>query len=378
MKKTKLNLKIFTLMLSLLLTLPFLASCSQNKTIVGTVDGKDVYYDELYYLASYYGYAAQKEAGDNTELECEKLDTWVKESIVNNYALLALCEQNGLKYEDIEDQLDNEFDSYLDDYIKKNFAGKKSYFRNSGISERYVRFECGLGLLSQKLLIKYIEDGKLLTNENEIKEYINKNFIRVNHLVQFNDENDTDEVNLAKMTEAKALLDGGESVHTLIGKGYSEDFYNISKNAYYITIGTMDATYETTAFDLKVGEHSNIIKSYGENSSGEYSPCYYIIERLPMEDEYIEKNFETLKDEYFNSILNKDIAELRANLEFVPNEKYNRIDLVKLQKPTDMTVIIIIAVILAVIVAILVTIIIIKSSHKKKNVSYKLKAGKRK
>ena len=72
-----------------------LLSCGANphgktvdaETVVGTVDGKDVYYDELYFLASNYA---------SDDIDAEELKNTVYKNIIENYAILALCEKAGV------------------------------------------------------------------------------------------------------------------------------------------------------------------------------------------------------------------------------------------------------------------------------------------
>ncbi len=377
MKKNQPLFKLISLLLIVIMAIPLFSSCAQNKTVVGTVNGQPVYYDELYFLVSNYKGSVEEKTEGDVALMRQELDRLVKENIVKNYAILALCEEYGLKYSDIESKIDGE----LERYITEEFNGEKSAFRKSckefGLSERYVRYTLGLDLLYEQLPAKYVESGDVYTKDDDILNYIKENFIRVNHLVLFNDSEDERQANADKMAEAKRLLDGGEKLEALIGRGYSEDF-NPSSNGYYITKGTMIEEYEAAAFALKKGEHSDIISAYSENNSGEYVSCYYIIKRFEMSDEYLNTNFSSLKNDYYNSVINTDLEEIEKTLEFVPNKKYEKLDLAKLSGAVNVTAVIIVSVIVAVLVGASVTVIIIKSKYKKKNVSYKNKPVRRK
>lgn len=376
MKKNQPHFKLISLLLIVIMALPLFSSCAQNKTVVGTVNGQPVYYDELYFLVSNYKGSVEEKTGADTDLMRQELDRLVRENIVKNYAIIALCEKYGLKYSDIESEIDDE----LELYIAENFNGEKSEFRKSckefGLSERYVRYTLGLDLLYEQLPSKYVQNGDVYTSDDEILSYIKENFIRVNHLVLFNDSEDERQANADKMAEAKQLLDDGEKLETLIGRGYSEDF-NPSSNGYYITKGTMVEEYETAAFSLKKGEHSDIISAYSENNNGEYVSCFYIIKRFEMSDEYINNNFTSLKNDYYNSVINSDLDEIEKTLSFEPNKKYEKLDLAKLSRTTNITAVIIVSVIACVVVATIIIIIVIKNKHKKKNVSYKNKPVRR-
>ena len=381
MKKNNILFKLFALTLTVLMTLPFLASCTQDKTVVGTVNGNDVYYDELYFLVTNYKQSVSEKCGNDKALMQKELDKLVKEKIITNYAMLELCQQHGLKYEDIEDEISDE----LDLFILENFNGKKSDFRKNskafGLSERYVRYTLGLELLYEKLPSIYVSKKLVHTEEADVVDYVKDNFIRVNHLVIFNDDGDDVDANRAKIEKAKELLDGSDptiTINKLIGQGYSEDFNDPDASGYYITKGTMVEDYENAAFDLEVGQYSDVISTYSENNNGEYVSCFYIIERLPLSDEYIDAYYTSLKNDYYSSVIYTDLQKISSELVFTPNEKYAELDLTDLPKSQNPTVIIIVAAASVVIVATLITVIIIKNNLKKKNVSYKADRHRRK
>ena len=319
-----------------------------------------------------------EKCGDDEELMQAELDRLVKENITANYAILELCEQNGLKYEDVEDEIDDR----LDIFISENFDGSSSDYtanRNAiGMSKRYDRYLTGLELLSEQLPAIYVSKDNVLTEEVDIIEYVKENFIRVHHLVIFNDEGDDPAANLAKITEAKNLLDSGKSIKTLIGQGYSEDFGDLDASGYYITRGTMIEDYENAAFALKVGEHSNVISTYSENNYGKIVSCYYVIQRFAMDDKYINENYISLKNDYYNSIINSDLEEINKSLEFIPNDKYESLDLTNLSKTQNPTLIVILSCIAVIITAAVITLVIIKQKYKKTNISYKNKLHGRK
>ena len=371
MKRSGLIFKICACALALIISIPVLVSCTGDKTVVGTVNGKDVYYDELYFLVHNYKASVAEKCGNDKALMQQELDRLVKENITANYAILELCEQNGLEYKDIEDQIDNR----LDNFIAENFNGSTSEYNQSrkefGMSKRYDKYLVGLDLLSEQLLAKYVSKDNVLTTEADIINYIKKNFIHVNHLVIFNDDGEDPEKNLEKITEAKALLDSGVRINTLIGRGYSEDFGDPDASGYYITQGTMMEDYENAAFALKIGEHSDVISTYSENNYGQMVSCYYIIQRLEIDEEYIDKNYISLKNDYYNSIINSDLDKINEDLEFVPNERYKKLDLTDLSAGQNVTLIVILSCVAVVIAGAVITMIIVKQKLKKTNVSYK-------
>ena len=112
MKKT--YIKILSMALAIILALP-LISCSKDifegvesteeeLRVVGTVDGKDVCYDELYYLIMSCSDMLKTKHGNDiwadessAEIYGEELREMVLSRITANYAVLSLCEEYGLK-----------------------------------------------------------------------------------------------------------------------------------------------------------------------------------------------------------------------------------------------------------------------------------------
>ena len=55
---------------------------------------------------------------------------------------------------------------------------------------------------------------------------------------------------------------------------------------------------------------------------------FYVIQRLPIEADYVQKNLGTLKNNYQYAELNKFIDEKQGDLIFVPNDYCKGLDLV--------------------------------------------------
>lgn len=374
MKKNKFFLKASALALSIIIFIPMLTSCQfglTNKTVVGTVNGQDVYYDQVYYLVSNYIDSVERECNGDKALMQAKLDKLVKENIVTNYAILALCEKYGLQYSSIDkDDIKQE----VDRFIETSCGGSKiSYYdqlNENGFSKRYFEYLVGFEMLYAKLPAKYVENKLVESNESEIIKYINKNFVHVNHIAIFNDPGESKDVNLKKMQEAKAILDRGEkTMSQLIGK-YSEDTSDLDASGYYFPRGIMNEKYESVAFSLDIKEHSDVFEAEAINNNGEKVSCYYILERYDMDQEYIKDNFYKLKNDYYNSVINKDMQEISATLSFEPNKNYNKLDLTSLYNTRSTLVIVVIVAVCIIVAAAITVIIILKNKHKKKNVSY--------
>ena len=83
-----------------------------------------------------------------------------------------------------------------------------------------------------------------------------------------------------------------------------------------------------------IGGVSEIVRSRAQNNYGKYVDCYYVIQRMELDDEYIDKHLNDLSDDIAASIIAGKLDTLRDALEFVPNEYCLSLDLSALE-PCD-------------------------------------------
>ncbi len=342
-------IKLLALSLVLVLLLPCALSCKarelgQSKlaaTAVGTVGEYSVQYEELYFLAHNYAEAVKEKYGSDTDaLKAAVLD-YVNENITANYAIITLCKENGLVYN--EDELREDVKRSVELMIQSEFGNNRSDYLESqnamGLTDHYVRFTLGVDMLYNKLATKLKTEGKIPNSDKDIKAYIKDNFIHTWHIAIFVNEGDDRAAKLAKAEEALAKLDAGEkTMFDLIGSTYNEDLIPSSlSNAYgyYFPRGIMDSAYENAAFDLNVGQHTKVVEGYGENNDGAYVECLYIIERLQYSDAEVEENFTVLSDMMAEAIVGNMSEDIRADLTFTMNDFGKSLDLTNLEAPKN-------------------------------------------
>ncbi len=342
-------LKIIALLLVLVIISASLLSCTARplaqsklaKTVVGTVGSHDVYYDELYFLASNYYSAAKAKHGDDTEAIKEYIWSNVGEGILTNYAILDLCASAGLEYD--ERELADEVEQSVELTINSSFDGSRSKYLESqlsaGITDHYYRFCTGVDILYSKLATQYQIDGKVPHTDEAITNYIKENFIHTWHIAIYVDDGDDRDAEYARALEAKKLLDDGNSMYQLIGSKYNENIVPESLNdayGYYFPRGIMEKDYEDAAFALeKNGDRTDVIISHGESPSGAYVECFYIIEKLAVKDSEIKANFNTLSDMVKDSIITQELEKYRQGLEFTPNDYALSLDITNLEAPKN-------------------------------------------
>lgn len=329
--------KIVSLLLVLVLLTSSLTSCApaQTKT-VGKVGGYEVAYDELYFLA--YSYKGSLEAkygkydtlsGERARLFENELSELVYSNIVTNYAILSLCEAEGLTLK--SDGLDKRVDKYIENLITTEFASIKSEYKESlaryGMTDRYVRFTVSVDMLYSDLKSKLLEKSDVTKNDAKMKEVIKDEFVRTWHVAVINDSGDNIESNRAKVEAAlKKYKDGTMSMYDLIGSAYNEDLSLTELDGFYFTRGSMDEAYEKAAFELKVGEVSGVVETKG---------AFYIIQRLEIENAYVNENLDELKEKYIDSVVYEMLEQKKTELKFEPNEFSAGLNIASLEAPAE-------------------------------------------
>lgn len=345
-QKKSVFVKILVLALLLVLSLTALTGCKSRAipagklalTPVGQVDGRDILYEELYFLASGYLPALREKYGDDVSAIRTELSDLISKNITANSAILRLCENEGLVYD--EKALSEDAQEYVDAMIATDFDGKRKHYREGiaeiGMTDHYLRFTASVDALYGQLPMIYAQAGLVPQSDEEIRTYVGENFVRTWHVAVLVEEGESYEENLAKAEAALLKLENGSSMYEMIGSTYNEDFSLITTDGYYFPRGAMDKTYEQAAFALEVGQKSAVVEATGiSNNTGERVTAFYIIERLPLESAYIDSHLSALSDQCADALVAQKLDAVSATLSFVPNDFYNSLDLTALEAPKN-------------------------------------------
>jgi len=389
--------KAIALFISLIFILTTFVGCSkepldkikstkQELTVVGTVGGNDILYEELRCLVLGFKERMEWTYGDDIWENAEKtekykaqLEEYVMFALVVNSAALKVAADNGISPDDkeVKEYLKLKLSEQSAE-IAKNLAMQssdpdyspsrkeineayKKFLEQNHLTDNYYRYvlsiDCCIELLKQKL----VTNGTLSSDDDAVTNYINENFVRTIHVyIPFGSETDyekaTKDAELvvwilqnnfkfdSKKAELKEKLGITEETPNdapiqkffkRITDATTDDekmnilvgsSYNkdmtISQNGYYFSYGEFEDAYEKAAMALNVGENSNVVKC----QSG-----YYIIRRLELDDDYILLNLDTLKAQYYMAYINKLIDEAEASMSFKFNDYGKSLDLTKIK-----------------------------------------------
>ncbi len=306
------------LVLFLLAAMLILSSCSEgiapikgdasDLNIVAKAQGISIHLEEVRYFAHNFKADMIKKHGEDileSEEYSSELTAKIEQAMLENAAFLALCEEYGI---DIDSKDTEEYVSGYINSFAEQVGGKDEYKKQlaeNGMTDHLLRHLISIEASGEKLRQAMLESSVIDGSDDNAREIIESDeFIRTLHILIRNDEGDSIEENRKKAEEVLHQLDAGESFNRMIGR-HSEDIYMTTTDGYYFMRGEYEKAYEDAAFALLENEYSRVVES---------EDGFYIILRLPKEEDYIEMNFESLKDRYiyvmFEKIIDRKVSEM--------------------------------------------------------------------
>lgn len=291
--------KITALALALLMIIPMIVSCGENKTVMNVGD-----FEVPYHLYRYVVLNArrdiEKQYGEDVwdtdkadEAEAE-LETNIKNAIANLYTVLAIGAEYDLTW---DGGAVNAEAKMTRDEMKREYEDDKEF--KASLKENFMTEDTFMFLISNDILNNEAysamidSDKKYSDTEYLMNTFNSDEFIRVKQILVGGENAGTDEENLKKARELKAKLDAGADFDD-VSKEYNNDLFMFeNSDGYYIMKGTRDFEFESAAFALKVGETSDVVKT---------AAGYSIIKRYEKDEAYIAKNFKKLAEEYLESV----------------------------------------------------------------------------
>ncbi len=309
-----------------------LESSKEEKTVVKQIGDIDVPLEMYRYVALNYKASYEANGGSGIWLGEEgralilQIEREIDETLIDIYTVQAICEVYGISVDDayivdtLEINMENTYESYGGDYELFADELSENYNMNDSVYRFFVRNE----ILSEELLAKMAEAGELPDDNEKIKEILlGEDCVRVKQILIAADNGNTERENqlLAELILSK--LRNGADFDALVEE-YGEDLYMFNNDAgYYVTRGTLHKDFEDAAFALEVGEISDIVKT---------DAGFSIIKKYEKEDGYIEKNLETLAEEYISGLYNLRLEEFNSTLEIKDTDKMQKYSIFNLDK----------------------------------------------
>ena len=309
--------------------------------VVATAGDFDILYENLYYLAMNQ-IAAMKQLDENAFADGEglaELQEFLDENLLTRSdALLALGEEYGLDPD--KGELGEQVQKYMDDMINTVFAGdRKAYIESlntSYLTDRYVRrYMAATQYLPSAIIEKMLLEGDVLDDDDQsVREKIDTEFIRVEQIVflasaYYPAGNMTGEEAYAYAKEMATRYrervaskeDINERLDELSEAGRHAHQSDTTGNGLYFPRGYMEESFEEAVFDLPMYGVSEVLSVEGG---------YAFVVHLPMEESYIEENFEELKRKTYYVTLNKILDQRMEEMTLEMTDFGSSLDLLDL------------------------------------------------
>lgn len=355
----------------------------QDLKVVGTAGEYDILYDELRFLTLNYRYYMEqdynKKIWEDPSLAEEyraELENKVFSALTVNAAALKVANKFGIGLDDkaVNDYLNiklNALAAALLDNLSIESGSNSSpdankayseYLSENFLTDRYNRYTMKIDGCVESLKNQLISNGTLLIEDDAVLDYIKNNFVRTYHVfIPAKEENSKENAELvswilsadfsieynrseldrrfgldgvlsenmtAEQKRLRSLINrilnaenDNEKMIVMVGSVFNKDTA-ISGNGYYFTRDEHEESYEQTAFALEIGDISNVVTT---------EKGYYIIQRLELEEKYINSNFENLKSQYHSAYINKLINDAKDEIAFEFNDFGKSIDLTKMK-----------------------------------------------
>lgn len=318
--------KILCILLAMVTAAVSLLSCSNSlksteeelRTVM-RVGEQEVPYELYRYLVMSYKSDMPEGTEITPEVEAE-IKYNVEEALRDIYAIFAVAREHGISTEDdtVKAAVDAAVKEYQNGFEKTELYVEdlKAQYMNHSVHKLLQSKQ----VCSDELYYKLMTDGTFETDEKELHDMIyGDGFVRVKQVLivgesarsSFGDtyfvggEDHTDE-------EAKAIAEtvlekarNGEDFDALVSE-YGESLFMFKNtDGYYVCEGMWEDVNWNAVKSLEEGEVSEVVSS----DSG-----YSVFLRLEKDEAYLEKNYDTLKSNYyaaqFSMILEKKSEEL--------------------------------------------------------------------
>lgn len=301
-----------------------LSSCANTALTVSNEDGSfKVSYDLLRYFAMNYinGYegVSAEDFASNEELQ-KKLSDNVFASVCDLATYKILAEKYGVS---LSRQEKKEVKNTLKEY-KKSYESKDAFKKDleaNYITEKVLEEIYMLQALFDKLYTHMTNEytGIFRYDNDVIDADIEAgNFFSAEYIVIYYTDDNKEE----RLSELSKMLDeakGGKSMSVMRDEKYSEYAEQIVYNKEDIfTYTEMNETYENAVTSIEIGAFSDIIDM--ENAA-------MIVHRLPLSEEYIDKNYNDVIAKYLSREFFKYIEEYSENLVPEFKDKYKDLKL---------------------------------------------------
>lgn len=322
-------------------------STEEEARVVGEIAGYEVRYEELRYVTLLHRASLDSKYGKYSTLDDatkkiyeEELRERVLRDIENNYVILSLCKDYKIDADSkkVKDHVQNTIESIVEDDHGGSMDNYKAWLKKNNQTDAFLRLTVKTvhlesllydHFVKNKIGIEFNED-----NADKFTKYVMDNegesWIRTIHLF-YPKQSDYYDVSKSLSSAQDALeklrgeADGEERLSlmmSLIGGAPFVNGYSTIENGFYFTVGAMGEDYENAAFALD---------AYGVSEIVDAEEGYYVIMRVPMEENHVKRQTNELLTQYRYASLKRKMDEKREKISFKGNDYFNGLNLIDIK-----------------------------------------------
>ncbi len=320
-------------------------STEEEARVVGEVGGYEVRYEELRYITLMHRESLDAELGEYEKLDEKErseyetlLEARVMEDVKKNYVILSLCDKYGIKTDAsaVKSHVNDEMKTYVKDDFGGSMSKYKEWLKENNLTDSFIRFNFKINFLESELLKHFIAnkidieyDGQSV---NEFIEYVmsSEDWARTVH-AYYPKKSDVIDTSNSKTRAENARdtvlavardADRYDAMRREIGKAPFVAGFSTTGNGLYFTYGQMGEEYESASFSLEL---------YGVSDVIETEDGYYVIMRLPLDEDDVKAQVDTLLVQYQYASLKGQMDVEREKLSFVGNDYFGSISLIGIE-----------------------------------------------
>lgn len=314
-----------------LLVCPVLFGCGnkdKNKIAedecVLTAGGHEISYGLYrYFFLNYKAGYSEEDISADPQSVYAKINEDVIDSLEGVYAVVAMCSEYGISLTDseiktkVEATIANICEQNInEEYDKTGIKGYKKQLASNFMTEEVLKFVLSVDFAEEMLFVKMTGEGTVIPSDDDtVRRAIDSEFIRVLQVYINTEENGKSyEDSKALALDIAKKAQSGADFDTLVANNSND--YTMTRDGYYMPRGWMDERFEEVAFSLEIGEVSDAL---------ELGDGFHIIKRYECEDEYIEKNYEELKERYLTCKFYEKVDAKAANITVSKTERFSSI-----------------------------------------------------
>ncbi len=307
-----------------LITLMLLTSCSvkpQDSRVVLRLDNETIYYD--YYRYVFMNTKRDMDGGDasywqeHPEEEAELMQS-VMETLLHYRAIQRMAATYNIRLTKAQKKA---IKATIAEAKAAMTGGEEEYLQS--LEEAYMS-EYTLLYMQEvtqiwSLLYDYVTDemsGVIPCSDETLDADIPKNFRRIRYVYIEKNPEDPETVS-ATVKEVYDKATAGADFNSLIDEyGEDPDMDRLMKDGYYYTLGAIDEAVQEAVEKLDEGAIAPVIEvSYG----------YYVVQRLALDETYVNKNYEIFRAQYRARVFNEMLAAEAEKVKITYEKLYDEL-----------------------------------------------------